>query len=90
MKSDEPLRSHVQTSLLAKLFSDARCIVYAFNGSQLTLNWPAGQGWQLQAQTNTLGTGLSTGWGNVSGATPPYVIVINPANPTVFYRLTYP
>jgi hypothetical protein len=26
----------------------------------------------------------------VTGATPPYTNLINPANPSVFYRLTYP
>jgi hypothetical protein len=65
-------------------------ITYTVNGSQLVMDWPAGQGWQLQAQTNTLGTGLGTNWGNVSGATPPYTNAIDPANPSVFYRLTYP
>jgi hypothetical protein len=65
-------------------------ITYTVNGSQLVMDWPAGQGWQLQAQTNTLATGLGTNWGNVSGATPPYTNVIDPASPSVFYRLAYP
>ena len=28
----------------------------------LSLSWPAGQGWRLQMQTNSLSTGLSTNW----------------------------
>jgi fibronectin-binding autotransporter adhesin len=65
-------------------------ITYSVSGNKLILNWPAGQGWQLMAQTNTLGTGLTTHWFPVTGATPPYTNNISPANPAVFYRLTYP
>ena len=65
-------------------------ITYAKNGSQLVLNWPTGQGWQLQAQTNSLSTGLTTNWVNVAGATPPYTNNIIQGNPSIFYRLIYP
>jgi autotransporter-associated beta strand protein len=65
-------------------------ITYSVSGNQLVLDWPAGLGWQLQAQTNDLTTGLSTNWVNVTGATPPYTNTINPANATVFYRLVNP
>jgi len=64
-------------------------ITNTVNGNQLVLNWPAGQGWQLQAQTNNLNTGLTTNWVTISGATPPFTNTISPANPTVFYRLKY-
>ena len=64
-------------------------ITYTVTGSQLVLNWPAGQGWQLQSQTNSLSTGLTTNWTTVSGATPPFTNTITPANPSVFYRLKY-
>ena len=57
-------------------------------GGQLVLNWPAGQLWRLQAQTNNLG--LTSNWVSVTGATPPYTTSINPSNPAVFYRLTRP
>ena len=50
------------------------------NGSQVILNWPAGQGWKLQAQTNALNLGLRTNWVEVTGATPPYTNTVSPAN----------
>lgn len=62
----------------------------SFDGVQLTLDWPANQGWRLQAQTNSLNTGLNATWFNVTGATPPYAIQIDVVNPTVFFRLVYP
>jgi autotransporter-associated beta strand protein len=65
-------------------------ITYTVSGNQLVLNWPSGQGWRLLAQTNSLGIGLTSRWFPVTGATPPYTNKISPANPTVFYRLTYP
>ena len=65
-------------------------ITNSYNGTTLTLNWPAGQGWRLQAQTNGLGTGLTTNWSNVTGATPPYNTPPNSANGSVFYRLVWP
>jgi hypothetical protein len=62
------------------------------SGNSLNLAWPAGQGWRLEAQTNSLSTGLNpTGWGTVSGtADGSYSVTIDPAKPTVFYRLVYP
>jgi autotransporter-associated beta strand protein len=64
------------------------------SGSTLSLSWPAGQGWRLVSQTNTLSTGLNTNtaaWSDVPGVSGnSATITINPANPTVFYRLTYP
>lgn len=62
-------------------------INYTVNGNQLVLNWPAGQGWQLQSQTNSLNVGLTTNWTTIPGATPPFTNTLSPANPTVFYRL---
>lgn len=61
-------------------------------GNTLQLNWPAGQGWRLESQTNSLSVGLSpTGWGTVSGAADgSYSIAIDPAKPSVFYRLANP
>lgn len=64
-------------------------ITYTVSGSQLVLDWPAGQGWNLQAQTNALATGLTTDWVTVSNAVPPFTNDISPANPAVFYRLKY-
>jgi fibronectin-binding autotransporter adhesin len=62
-------------------------------GNQLNLQWPAThKGWTLQGQTNALSVGISGTWVNVPGSelTNQVFIPINPANPTVFYRLTLP
>jgi len=68
-------------------------ILFNVSGSQMTLSWPADHiGWQLQVQTNTLGTGLGTNWVNVPGSAAVNGVTntISSANGTVFYRLTYP
>jgi len=65
-------------------------IMASLSSGNLVLTWPNGQGWNLQAQTNTLAIGLGTNWVNVSGATSPFTNVMDPANGSVFYRLTYP
>ena len=64
-------------------------LTYTVSGGQLVLEWPNGLGWQLQAQTNNP-AGLTTNWSTITGATSPFPISINPANPSVFFRLTYP
>jgi autotransporter-associated beta strand protein len=68
-------------------------VTSSVTGNKLVLDWPAGQGWQLQAQTNSLDFGIMPedwNWFDVTGVTqPPYTNTINPANPTVFYRLKY-
>jgi autotransporter-associated beta strand protein len=66
-------------------------ITNSMSGGILSLSWPAGQGWRLQMQTNSLSTGLGTNWiyltdGNISSTN----ITSNPTIPTVFYRLKYP
>jgi fibronectin-binding autotransporter adhesin len=61
------------------------------SGNQLSLSWPAGQGWRLQAQTNSLSSGLNTNWFYVTDGTVSSTnLTVNPANPTVFFRLRYP
>lgn len=65
-------------------------ILVAIVNNQLKLGWPADHiGWQLQVQTNSL---TGTNWVNVNGSTSTnqFTIPINPANPSVFYRLVYP
>ena len=64
------------------------------SGGVLSLSWPAGEGWRLVGQTNSASTGLNpatNAWftvpGGIDGSNS---ITINPANPTVFYRLVYP
>ena len=63
----------------------------SYSGGTLALSWPAGQGWRLQMQTNSLSVGLNTNWiyitdGSISSTN----IIVNPTKPTVFYRLIYP
>ena len=56
---------------------------------QLTLSWDSATypGFYVQSQTNS--TGIGSNWSNVSGGTvSPFVITINPANPSVFFRLS--
>ena len=67
-------------------------ITNSINGSTLTLTWPAGQGWRLVSQTNSLSTGLTSGgWGTVpSVGDGSATITINPSQPSVFYRLVNP
>ena len=62
-------------------------IAFSVSSGQLELNWPAGQGWLLQAQTNSAPTGLTTNWLDVPGAVPPMTIPIGLTNASVFYRL---
>jgi len=68
-------------------------ITSAFDGSNLTLSWPADHiGWHLQSQTNSLVTGLGTNWVDVAGAsaTNQVIIPVNAANGSVFFRMIYP
>ena len=62
-------------------------ITYAVSGSKLTLNWPTGQGWQLQSNSISL---TSTGaWQTITGVAPPYQITISPNQANVFFRLKF-
>jgi hypothetical protein len=66
---------------------------YGVNGNQLQLSWPGThKGWRLEAQTNSLTTGLGANWVTVSGsaATNQIYLPISPQSPSVFFRLTYP
>jgi hypothetical protein len=61
------------------------------NGGVLSLSWPAGQGWRLESQTNTLTVGLSTNWVEAADSSVSSTnFTIDTAQPTVFYRLVYP
>jgi hypothetical protein len=65
-------------------------ITATVTGGQLQLSWPADHiGWTLEAQTNTLKTGLGTNWVVVpnSTTTNQVTIPIVRTNPSVFYRL---
>jgi hypothetical protein len=68
-------------------------VSFVASGSQMELNWPADHiGWQLQAQTNNSGVGLSSNWVNVPNSTATNRIVwpVNSTNGSVFFRLNYP
>ena len=67
-------------------------ITNSISGNTLTLTWPAGQGWRLVSQTNSLSVGLITNdWNTVPGGIDgSNGITINPNNPTVFYKLVNP
>jgi autotransporter-associated beta strand protein len=70
-------------------------IQFSVSGSTLSLSWPTNLGWILQDQTNTLNVGLvanSNAWFDVSGSASVTStnITINPANPTMFFRLRLP
>ncbi|MDB6065098.1 MAG: hypothetical protein JWR26_1306 [Pedosphaera sp.] len=65
----------------------------SFSGNQLTLSWPADHlGWLLQGQTNSLGVGISTNWVDVPGSitNTQSVIIVDPVNPSAFFRLRSP
>jgi len=66
----------------------------SLSGSTLSLAWPAGQGWRLVSQTNSLSTGLRSSpsaWTTVPVATDGHAtIMVDPTQPTVFYELVYP
>jgi hypothetical protein len=61
------------------------------SGGVLSLSWPAGQGWRLQMQTNSLSVGLRTNWTYITGTSVSSTnIPVDTTKPTVFYRLKYP
>ena len=56
-------------------------------GNLLTFSW-AESGFKLQSQTNTINVGITGSWGDYPGGTVSGVTAtIDPANPTVFFRL---
>jgi len=62
-------------------------------GNQLTLSWPSDHtGWTLQTQTNSRSVGLNGTWYDVDGsaATNQVTVTVDPTQPTVFYRMSYP
>lgn len=61
------------------------------SGGVLSLSWPAGQGWVLQVQTNSLNVGISNNWVDVPGSSgmSSTNITLGGDVPTVFYRLKY-
>lgn len=63
------------------------------SGNQITISWPsANLGWYLQSQTNSLSVGIAGNWEDVAGSQTGTnsVITVDPANPTLFFRLRSP
>jgi fibronectin-binding autotransporter adhesin len=57
------------------------------SGNTLTFTWTGT--FKLQAQTNSLAIGLNNTWGDYpGGGTSPVNVTIDPADPTVFFRLS--
>jgi autotransporter-associated beta strand protein len=80
-------------SVVAGTASYPTNITSSVSGNTLSLSWPATHaGWILQTQTNSLNVGLNTTWADVPGsaAVTSMNVTINPANPTVFFRLRNP
>jgi hypothetical protein len=75
------------------LSSSPAAISVGMDNGQWELSWPPDHtGWWLEAQTNSLSTGLGTNWLMVPGsaATNQMPIVIDPGNGDVFFRLAHP
>ena len=66
-------------------------LAFQRNGSQLEISWPTIAG-HLEAQTNSLTTGLGANWSTVPGstATNRVVVPLGQTNDSVFYRLVIP
>jgi autotransporter-associated beta strand protein len=66
-------------------------INFSASAATITVSWPTDHlGWLLQSQTNSFG--LGSNWVDVagSGSVNSINFPINPANPSVFYRLSQP
>ncbi len=68
-------------------------IGFNVSGGNLNLSWPTDHlGWRLLAQTNALTAGLGTNWFTWPNSTnlTSVSISIDPASPSVFFKLVYP
>ena len=77
----------------SSIASNPTNITFSVSGSTLSLSWPADHlGWILQSQTNSLAVGITTNWFDMAGtaSVTSTNLTINPADPTVFYRLRQP
>lgn len=91
--TSSPLLSGPGSLLVAPVATNPTNITAVVVGNQYQLSWPASHtGWSLQAQTNSLSTGLSGNWVTVPGSASvnQISVPINPANGSVFFRLIYP
>ena len=80
-------------SLISSVNTNSFTINASISGNNLNLSWPPDRlGWKVQMQTNSLNTGLNASWVTLpaTATVTNYTVTINPANPTVFIRMTYP
>jgi autotransporter-associated beta strand protein len=80
-------------SIVTGLPSYSTNLSFTVSGSTLTVKWPATHvGWILQAQTNSIGVGLSNNWVDLSDSTTVFEkqLTIAPGNGAVFFRLRHP
>ncbi len=73
-------------AVLSVISTNPTNLTFGATATNVTLFWPADHlGWQLQAQTNNLGTN----WGTLPGSTTSnqFVIPLGPTNADVFFRL---
>ena len=67
-------------------------ISWSIASGEITISWPASHtGWFLQVQTNQLSVGLADNWVTIPGSdqTNSFTLPVDPANPTVFYRMSF-
>lgn len=67
-------------------------IVFSTANNAMTLQWPVDHtGWTLEAQTNSVSTGIGSNWVPVTGstATNQVTVTVDPGNGCVFYELLY-
>ncbi|HEX9046247.1 MAG TPA: hypothetical protein VF988_04415, partial [Verrucomicrobiae bacterium] len=80
-------------SVISTVATNATSLSNSVSSGALTLSWPADHtGWRLQVQTNSLTAGLSGNWVDVPGSTLTnnFVVPLDAAQGSVFYRLIYP
>jgi hypothetical protein len=68
-------------------------LVSVAGSGQMQLSWPMDHlGWRLEMRTNSLNAGLGANWVTIvnSVMTNQVSVPINPANGSVFFRLSYP
>ena len=79
--------------VVSDVFNNPTNITATVAGGVMTISWPANHlGWILQCQTNSLNAGLGLTWFDLPGTATSTQTMINldPANPSVFYRLRHP
>lgn len=83
-------------SVIAAMAGNPTNLLFNVTGSTMAISWPADHlGWILQEQTNSLNVGLvsdTNAWVDLvgSGSVTSTNIVIDPNQPTVFFRLHHP